>query len=83
MEGCWARMVMQLVMVVKFEHFFGRLEAHLCGWMENWKGCVSIQGGGAMPKFWNQANYFWDFDSAMAVVVFLLMLNGEFIGSHQ
>ena len=25
--------------------FFGRLEAHLCGWMENRKGCVLIQGG--------------------------------------
>ena len=46
-EGFWARMVMRLVMVmgVKCKHFFGRLEAHLCGWMENWKGCVSIQGG--------------------------------------
>ena len=39
--------------------------------------------GGAMPKFWNQANYFWDFDSAMAVVVFLMTLKGEICRSHR
>ena len=44
--------------------------------------CVDTRGG-AMPKFWNQANYFWDFKSAMAVVLFLMMLEGEMYGLHR
>ena len=43
----------------EMQMFFGRLKAHLCGWMENWKGCVSIQGGELCPNFGIRRITFW------------------------
>ena len=44
-------------------------------------GMCSATRRGAIVKFWDQRDNFWDFDSAMAVVLFLTMLDFELFGS--
>ena len=52
-----------------------------CGRLSRYMRNVPCCKEGAIVKFWDWHDNFWDFDSAMAAVLFLAMLDWDLFGS--